>query len=346
MEPLSDTPPARSSPVARADRGESLSEDFVSLTSPYRRELLAHCYRILGSARDAEDLVQETYVNAWRAFDRFEGRSSVRTWLYRIATRACLKALERGDRRSLPSGLGAASHDPEGPLTARIPEPSWLEPLPDALFMDRPADPAEIIEARQSTRLALVAALQLLPPRQRAVLILRDVLQWRANEVAELLGTTRPAVNSALQRARAVLERAAPAEDDLDLVEPGDPALRRLLDRYVAAFENTDVDGLTKVLTEDARFEMPPIPAWFEGREAIGRLLAARFRIHGGFRLVPASANAQPAFALYLDEDGATRAHALQVLTVTGTGISHIVQFTGTGAFAGLGLPEVLPPGR
>ncbi|KAB2346799.1 sigma-70 family RNA polymerase sigma factor [Actinomadura rudentiformis] len=340
------TSPGARNEAPRA-RNESLSEAFVTLTTPFRRELLAHCYRILGSASEAEDLVQETYINAWRGFDRFEGRSSVRTWLYRIATRACLKALERGDRRALPSGLGAANPDPEGGIGASLPEVTWVEPLPDALFMERPADPAAIVEARQSTRLALVAALQLLPPRQRVVLILRDVLEWRASEVATLLDTTEAAVNSALQRARSMLARTAPAEDDHDLVEPGDPSRRELLDRYVAAFENSDVTALTRLLTEDARWEMPPLAAWFRGREVVGRFLATRFAMYSGFRLVPTMANAQPAFAVYAtDEEGLRRAHAIEVLTVTDAGIAHVVHFIGSGQFAAFGMPEVLPPYR
>src|ERR687885_24098 len=188
------------------------TEDFLRLADPYRRELLAHCYRMLGSIHDAEDLVQETYLRAWRAYDRFEGRSSLRTWLHQIATRACLTALENRSRRPMPTGLGAPSIDPADPLVEQ-PEVPWLEPVPDAMVAAEGSDPAAIVTSRQSLRLALIAALQHLPPRQRAVLILRDVLQWRAAEVAEVLDTTTTAVNSILQRARAQLNEVAPNED-------------------------------------------------------------------------------------------------------------------------------------
>jgi RNA polymerase sigma-70 factor (ECF subfamily) len=216
-------------------------EGFVRLSEPFRRELLAHCYRMLGSIHDAEDLVQETYLQAWRGYGGFEGRSSLRTWLYRIATRACLKALEGNGRRPLPSGLGGPSHDPDAAPRPPRPEIPWLQPAPDVLFG---ADPAAIVQARQTIRLAFIAALQHLPGRQRAVLILRDVLAWRATEVADLLDTTTAAVNSALQRARAQLSLAAPAEDGL--TEPTDPDQRALLDRYADAFENADIPALVR----------------------------------------------------------------------------------------------------
>jgi len=197
--------------------------DFVRQADPYRRELLAHCYRMLGSVYDAEDLVQETYVRAWRSYDKFEGRSSMRTWLHRIATNACLNALESRTRRPLPIGLGAPSSDPGDPLVADREVP-WLEPLPDDLVG---TDPAAVVAGRESIRLAVIAAMQYLPPRQRAVLILRDVLDWRAAEVAELLGTSAAAVNSLLQRAREHLAAAAPDEDSV--AEPSDAERRRLL---------------------------------------------------------------------------------------------------------------------
>src|SRR5881397_1214591 len=195
----------------------TVNEDFLRQADPYRRELLAHCYRMLGSVHDAEDLVQETYLRAWRSYDRFEGRSSLRTWLHTIATRACLTALESRSKRPLPTGLGNPSGDPTDDLVQRTEVP-WLEPVPDALVGAEGSDPAAIVTSRESIRLALIAALQHLPPRQRAVLILRDVLQWRAAEVAKLLDTTTTAVNSVLQRARAQLHDAAPTEDET--VEP------------------------------------------------------------------------------------------------------------------------------
>lgn len=253
---------------------------------------------MLGSVSDAEDAVQETYLNAWRSIETFEGRASMRTWLYRIATRACLKAIEGSGRRPLPSGLGEQFGI------------AWLEPYPD---------PADVVESRQGLRLALIAALQHLPPRQRAVLILRDVLAWRAAEVAEVLETTTAAVNSALQRARAQL---AVVEPD-SLLEPDDPRLREILDLYAAAFANADVQALVRLMTKDAIWEMPPLPQWFRGREDIGRFLETRLTVP--FRLEPITANGQPGFVVFRYGER----HALQVLEVTASGISRIVHFLG-----------------
>lgn len=226
-------------------------DEFVRLTDPYRRELLAHCYRMLGSVDDAEDLVQETYLRAWRSYDGYEGRASLRTWLHRIATNTCLTALEGRVRRPLPSGLGEPSGAPEEPLRASATDVPWLQPLPDALV-----DPATVVAARGSLRLALVAALQNLPARQRTVLILRDVLAWRAPEVAALLGTSTAAVKSTLQRARARLDEVAPDEDLV--TEPDGPEDRELLDRYMAAFEHADMDALLGLLQDGVELEMPP----------------------------------------------------------------------------------------
>src|SRR6266480_855375 len=220
----------------------AVSEDFARLTDPFRAELLAYCYRMLGSIHDAEDQLQETMIRAWRSYGGFQGRSSLRTWLYRIATNACLRALENRDRRPLPSGLGAPAENPVAPLAPARPEVPWLQPIPDTLVRAEPADPASVVVSRASLRLALIAALQYLPARQRAVLILRDVLGWHAAEVAELVGSSTAAVNSVLQRARAQLDRVAPAEDELR--EPADPDDRALLDRYATAFENADIAGL------------------------------------------------------------------------------------------------------
>ena len=217
------------------------SDEFARLTDPFRAELLVHCYRMLGSVHDAEDLLQETLMRAWRSYGEFEGRSSLRTWLYRIATNACLRALETVARRPLPSGLGAPGEDPAGSLAEARPEVPWLQPIPDALLSSGTGDPAEITVSRASVRLALIAAMQYLPARQRAVLILRDVLGWRSAEVAGLLGTSTVAVNGALLRARAHLAQAAPAEEEIS--EPDDPAVQALLGRYAAAFENADVAG-------------------------------------------------------------------------------------------------------
>ena len=316
----------------------TVSEDFTSATGRFRGELLAHCYRMLGSAEEAEDLVQETYLRAWRSYAGFEGRSSVRTWLYRIATNACLTALERRGRRPLPSGLGAPSGDPETPVVAG-PEMPWLQPLPGALLAAERADPASVTASRAGIRLAFVAALQHLSARQRAVLILRDVLEWPAAQVADLLGTTTTAVNSGLRRARAQLAQALPAEDEL--AEPAEPDRRALVDRFAAALENADVTALAQLLAEDVALEMPPALTWFTGRPAVVAFTAAQLLTEpGALRLVPVTANGQPAFAVYRRDSGtAYHAHALQVLTVTATGIARIVAFTDPGLFTSFGLP-------
>ncbi|RCG23965.1 RNA polymerase subunit sigma-70 [Sphaerisporangium album] len=318
-------------------------QDFPRLADPFRRELLAHCYRMTGSVHDAEDLVQETYLRAWRSFDGFEGRSSLRTWLYRIATSACLTALRSRGRRALPTGLGGPGADPADPLTA-LPEVTWLEPLPDALAGAAPADPAAIVTSRESVRLAFVAALQHLPPRQRAVLILRDVMQWRAAEVASMLDLTTTAVNSLLQRARAQLARVSPSEETV--AEPTAARERELLDRYVAAFERKDVGAIVELFRADAVWEMPPYTAWYQGRERIARHLETVCPARPGrVLLVPVTANGRPAFGLYLrdGEDGGYRAFTLQVLTVAPAGITHVANFMSPGLFETFGLPRVRP---
>jgi len=318
----------------------TVSEEFTSLTGRFRGELLAHIYRMLGSAEEAEDLVQETYLRAWRSFDRFEGRSSVRTWLYRIATNVSLTAIERRRRRPLPSGLGAPSDDPEAPLVAG-PEVPWLQPLPDALLGGEQEDPATVAVSRAGIRLAFVAALQYLSARQRAVLILRDVLGWPAAEVAELLGTTTTAVNSGLRRARAQLARALPAEDEL--AEPAEPDRRALLERFAAAFEQADAGALAALLAEDAALEMPPLLTWFAGRQAVARFFAASppFAEPGRLRLVPVMANGQPAFAVYQRAPGGSyHAYAVTVPTVATTGIARIVTFFNPDLFGPFGLPR------
>ncbi|MEV4293354.1 sigma-70 family RNA polymerase sigma factor [Microbispora rosea] len=309
-------------------------EEFERITGPYRRELMTHCYRMLGSVHDAEDLLQEVMLRAWRASgDYDERRASPRTWLYRIATNACLTALDQRGRRALPSGLTGPSDDPDAGPQRRLPEVTWLEPVPDALV-----DPAAVVASRGGIRLAFVAALQHLPPRQRAVLILREVLAWRASEVARLLETSVAAVNSALQRARAQLAQVAPAEDDL--LEPDDPACRDLLDRYVAAFEKADVEALERLLREDAVLEMPPFLSWFSGREAFGGFIRWVCATRGPWRMVPTRANGQPALAAYLDGgDGVFRAHSLQVLTLAEDGIARNVVFGDPALFAVFSLP-------
>ena len=315
--------------------------DFAQLTGPFRAELLAHCYRMLGSVHDAEDQVQETMIRAWRSYGDFEGRASLRTWPYKIATNTCLRALENRGRRPLPSGLGAPG-SPEEPLAAGHEVP-WLEPIPDALVRADPADPASVVASRASLRLALIAALQYLPARQRAVLILRDVLQWRASEVADLLGTTTTAVNGLLLRARARIEQAGPAQEDIR--EPAEASQRALLDRYAAAFEAADIGTLMTLLREDAVVEMPPLPTWFAGRRLVGRFLGEQVLTGPGlFRLTAVGVNGQPGLAAYLRErDGLHHAHAIQAVTVTGAGIARIVSFNDAGLFPAFGLPPTFP---
>ena len=317
----------------------TVSEEFTSLTGQFRGELLAHCYRMLGSIEEAEDLVQETYLRAWRSYDGFEGRSSMRTWLYRIATNVCLTAIERRGRRPLPSGLGAPAEDPRAPVVA-APEVPWLQPFPDGLLAAERADPAAVAVSRAGVRLAFVAALQYLSARQRAMLILRDVLEWPAAEVADLLGTTTTAVNSGLRRARTQLAAALPPEDELS--EPADPRRRALLDRFAAAFERADVNALAELLREDVALEMPPLLTWFAGRQAVVRFLASNALAEPGkLRLVPVAANGQAAFAAYQRGPGvAYLAYAITVPLVTGTGIARIVTFFSPDLFEPFGLPR------
>ena len=315
-------------------------DDFLSRAEPYRRELLAHCYRMTGSLHDAEDLVQETFLRAWKAYAGFEGKSSVRTWLHRIATNTCLTALEGRQRRPLPTGLGAPSSNPTDELVERAEVP-WLEPLPD------PADdPSVIVGSRESIRLAFVAALQHLSPRQRAVLVLRDVLQWRAAEVAEAVGTSTAAVNSLLQRARAQLDAVAPSEDD-QLPDPDSPEAREQLARYIAAFEDYDIERLVTMFTEEAVWEMPPFVGWYQGGPAIGELIHHNCPANeaGDMRLLPLTANGQPAAAMYMrlpDTGGRHVPFQLHVLDMTPAGVSHVVAFLDTSLFAKFGLPEAL----
>jgi RNA polymerase sigma-70 factor (ECF subfamily) len=316
-------------------------DEFLALAQPYRRELMAHCYRMLGSVHDAEDMLQETMVRAWRGYGGFEGRSSLRTWLYRIATSTCLTALEGRRRRPMPAGLNGSGSDPDDPLLDN-PEIPWLEPVPDHAIS---ADPAAVVSSRSTIRLAFVAALQHLPARQRAVLLLREVLQWKASEVAELLGTTVAAVNSALQRARAQIEQAAPAEDDVAV--PLSDRQQDLLDRYVAAFEVKDVTGIVALLAADVRWEMPPFEAWYRGREHVAQHLHTRCPGGpGDLRLVPIRANGQPGFAQYLrGPDGVFRAFNLQVLTFTGDTVTHVATFLDPGLFEVFDLPpEIRDP--
>lgn len=301
--------------------------EFIERAAPFRAELIAHCYRMLGSVHDAEDLVQETYLRGWRGYPAFEERAALRTWLYRIATTACLRALENRARRALPVDVTDDTADHE-----------WLEPIPDSYL-----SPEEAIATRQSVRLAVMTALQELPARQRAVLILRDVVQFSAAEVAELLETTPAAINSSLQRARARLAEIAPDEDDA--AEPDDAALRELVDRYCAAFENADMAALAELLQDDIRLEMPPMPEWFSGRDDVLRFLAERaFAKPGDVVMIPTTANAQPAVAEYRrNADNIMEAHSIQVLTCrsrAGTpGIAMMTVFLDPTLFSAFGLP-------
>lgn len=310
-------------------------EDFVEQAAPFRAELIAHCYRMLGSVHDAEDLVQETYLRGWRGYPAFEERAALKTWLYRIATTACLRALENRARRVLPMGVGDGSIDPDADFDAKAGAHAWLEPIPDALMFNSPE--ADLV-AKQSVRLAVMTALQELPARQRAVLILRDVVQFSAAEVAELLETTPAAVNSSLQRARAHLAELSPTEESVS--EPGDGERRELLDRYCAAFENADMAALTALLQADVKLEMPPMPVWFTGRDAVLRFLAARALAEpGDLVMIPTAANSQPAVAEYRrSADGAMRAHSIHVLTTGATGVAGITVFLDPGLFSTFGL--------
>jgi RNA polymerase sigma-70 factor (ECF subfamily) len=303
------------------------SASFVADTEAFRRELLAHCYRLLGSVTDAEDLVQETYLRAWRSYDGFEGRSSVRTWLYQIATNACLTELARHSRRMLPSGLGAPESDPEAFPEAGGPEVSWLQPVPDALVAPDSADPAAVVTARESLRLALIASLQYLTPRQRALLVLRDVLAFRAAEVSFMLGTTTASVKSTLQRARARLKEVSAS--DGQVAEPTGPQARVLLDRYIAAFENADAAALERLLLDDVTLEATPLRTWFAGRTTCVPMLRDRVLGSPGYwRMLPTSANGQPAAVGYTrDPDGEYRPYGVVVLSVTSEGIRQVRSF-------------------
>jgi RNA polymerase sigma-70 factor, ECF subfamily len=327
-------------------------EAFQDLVEPYRRELRVHCYRMLGSLEDAEDLVQETLLRAWRGFDRFEGRASIRSWLYRIATNACLNALEsrRSARRVLPEEVGP----PAGAMPGGEPvtEVAWLEPYPDSALegvADAAAGPEARYEMRESVQLAFVAAIQHLPPRQRAVLLLRDVLSWSAAETAGLLDASVASVNSALQRAHATLDLRFPDGRPSSPPAP-DVHQRALLNRYMRAWEDGNLDDFVAILREDTVLSMPPWPHWYLGRRAIGDFFAWAKELHAcgdlsPFTLVPTGANRQPAFATYVpSQDGRERrAHAIQVVTLRDGAIGSIVAFRGAGLFAAFGLPEALP---
>ena len=319
-----------------------VNSEFARDTEPFRRELIAHCYRMLGSLDDAEDIVQETYLRAWRSYDAFEKRSSVRTWLHRIATNACLTALQHPSRRVLPSGLGGPSDDPRTAPAPAGPAVAWLQPIPDAVVNSAADDPAAVVASRESLRLALVASLQHLPAQQRAVLLLRDVLAFPATEVAAMLGTTVAAVKSALQRARATMKDAAPAPDEI--TEPSEPRARELLAQYIAAFENADAATLERALRHDAALEVVGSRTWFAGRTTCLPYLATYvLGSPGDWRMLAIIANGQPAAAAYRrGADGVLQAFGIAVLTVTSAGISRIVVFGDPDLVTAFGLPETL----
>lgn len=295
----------------------------------HRTELTGYCYRMLGSAFEAEDAVQDTMVRAWRSFDKFEGRSSLRSWLYRIATNVCLDMLNAGNRRARPMDLSAPTPVAQAQLNSR-PEVTWLEPVPDGRVLPSVTDPAEAAVERETIRLAFMAALQHLPPKQRAVLILREVLAWKASEVAELLDTTVASVNSALQRARATLAESAPAATDT--ADPLDEEQKELLERYVAAFEGYDMKALTALLHEDATLSMPPYDLWLQGHDNIVGWMLGVGSVCRDSRLVPVVANGSPAFAHYHQaEDGNGHTPwALMVIEIVDGRITGINSFLDT----------------
>ena len=335
--------------LARAREGDESA--FRELTAPYERELLLHCYRILGSLQDAEDVLQETMLAAWRGLAGFEERASVRAWLYRIATNRCLNALRDSGRR--PRVARALLFDPPEPT--RYAEPLWLDPYPDALLEGLPdvaPGPDARYETKEAVALAFVTGLQGLAPRQRAVLVLRDVLGFRAAEVADMLATSEVSVNSALQRARDALERRLPADRDHAgarerALLPHDPRERELVTGFADAFTSGDVDRVVALLTDDAWVSMPPEPFEYQGAEAITRFLRARIadRSRGPVRLLETRANGQPAFGHYVARagDSVARDGGILVLTLTGDGISGLTRFGGEGLVARFGLPATVP---
>jgi RNA polymerase sigma-70 factor, ECF subfamily len=321
-------------------------EGFGMLVEPHRRELKAHCYRMMGSVQDAEDMVQETFLRAWRRRDTFEGRASFRAWLYRIATNVCLDTLKRRPRRAVPVTRQSVSTLVE-PIPPSVMEPVWLEPYPDDLLTVGDSGPEGQFSARENITLAFIAALHLLPPRQRAVLILRDVLDWQANEVAELLDMTVSAVKSALHRARTTLASHDYAPDtEPDAARVLNEVSQAQLEDYVRAWETADVDALLRLLKDDATFSMPPIPSWYRGRETIGGLTAKTVfsgQANGRWRLLPTRANGQTAFGLYRQtEYGGYAAYGIQVLTFDRNLIADIITFRSPDLFPHFKLPATL----
>ena len=326
--------------LAQAQAGDE--DAFAQLIGPYRRELQVYCYRFLGSVQDAEDVLQDTLLSAWQGLAAFEGRASVRTWLYRVATSRCLDALRAGRRRP---PVAAPPADLEPPEPTRLGELLWLEPYPDALvegLADRAPGPEARYEARESISLAFITALQLLPPRQRAALILRDVLGFHAGEAAGMLEITEESVTCALKRARATLDRHPRSREPAP--QPGSAAEQRLVDELTRAFESADVDGIVALLAQDVWLTMPPLPLEYQGRElAAAFLRATAFRPGWTARLLPVRANGQPAFGFYVrnPETGDYYTVGLMVLTLSGTQISALTRFD-PGTLPRFGLPLTL----
>ena len=326
--------------LAGARSGDARS--FEHLVAPYRREIVAHCYRMLGSLSDADDLTQEALLRAWRGISSFDGRASVRTWLYRIATNACLTELERRPRRALPDSVADAS--PPGPPAGPVLDPVWLEPCPPALWQAGTRGPEAKYTARESVAIAFLTLIQSLTPPQRAVLLFRDVLGWSAAETAEALETSTAAVNSSLQRAREALDAlnaAAPPEPSAD-----DAAARALLVRYVSAWDSGDVDAITALLREDAKLTMPPVPSWYAGRASIAGLLRAMQAARGSrVRAVAGEASGQPAAFVYelMPGDTVFRAQSVHVLTLDAAGrCSRMDVFLAPALFARFEQPATL----
>lgn len=328
------------------DLEKMTNTQFGELLEPHRQELQVHCYRMMGTIEDAEDMVQETFFRAWRKRDTYAGRASLRAWLYKIATNACLDALKRASRRSVPQTYEDVSRA-ANPISPDINDPIWLEPYPDELLPDNNLDPAAVAVEREHVTLAFITVLHLLPPRQRAILLLRDVLNWRAGEVADLLETSVSAVKSALHRARTTLNEHEGGlkvgnGTSYDAIDPAQ------LEAYVTAWQSADVDGLVKLLTDDAVFSMPPIPSWYRGRPEIHWLLShhmfAGEGANGRWKLKMTRANQQLAFGIYQIDAARTHyeAYGIQLLTMLDGRVRSIITFRDPTLITKFGLPETL----
>lgn len=324
------------------ERARGNDKDSYARLEPHRRELQVHCYRMLGSLQDAEDLVQETLLRAWQKLNTYQGRAPLRAWLYKIATNACIDALDRRPRPLLPQNVAPPELTPERPAPART-EPIWLEPLPDEWLAAQADEPEARYSLRESVSLAFLAALQFLPPRQRAVLILIDVLDWEPSQVVQLLDITRSAVNSALHRARVTMSKHYRSGEWARLPIETDPATRSILERYMKAWENADVNELAALLAHDARLAMPPTPSWYQGREAIAemlRLVAFPHARPGDWQLHPTHANGLPAFGVYQRApDGVMRALGIQLIEVQAGQIAELCIFMNAALVKHFALP-------